>query len=96
MTQTKTWTNTLTCRIREHVITRDGDLIPAGTPCKVLGWSHEEGKIEVRAAAYVYADEWECLEESGTGRDLPATGRGLCLAVHPGNLTFDSIVPDRR
>lgn len=90
-------THTLTCRLRECVITSEGDFIPAGTPVKVMGWTGNdtngdgatgEPKVEVRAAAYMYADTFDF----DTGAS--AVGRGLFVSVHPSNLVFDSMKAD--
>lgn len=85
---------TLTCRLRRHVITSEGDFVPAGTPVKVLGWAGNdtngegatsEAKVEVRTSAYMYADTFDY--DAGTS----AVGCGLYLSVDPADLTFDSI-----
>jgi hypothetical protein len=93
MNTTKRTIQKLTCTLREHVITSEGDFVPAGTPVTVMGWATAEdtGKIEVRAAAYVFAEEWESAATSCDGLDNPATHAELYLAVHPGNLAFASV-----
>ncbi len=91
-------TYTLTCRLRECVITDEGDFIPAGTPVKVMGWTGNDtmgegagndAKVEVRAGAYMYADTFNY----DTGAS--AVGRGLYFSVEPSNLVFDSMKADR-
>lgn len=88
---------TLTCRLRRHVITSDGDFVPAGTPVKVLGWTGNDtngagatgdAKVEVRTSAYMYADTFDY--DAGTS----AVGCGLYLSVEPDNIVFDSIAED--
>lgn len=85
---------TLTCRLLRHVITGEGDFVPAGTPVVVLGWTGNDtngvgatgdAKVEVRTAAYMYADTFDY--DAGTS----AVGCGLHLSVEPANLVFDSI-----
>ena len=94
-----TETHTLTCRLRECVITDEGDFIPAGTPVMVLGWTGNDtngggaigdAKVEVRAAAYMYADTFDFDDPRSA-----AVGRGLCLSVDPANLVFDSMKMNR-
>lgn len=86
---------TLVCRLVRHIITDDGDFIPAGTPVMVLGWSGNDQdspespgrtpeRIAVRTAAYMYADTFDY---DGDG----AVGRGLCLDVEPDNLVYDAV-----
>ena len=88
---------TLVCRLRSHVITTDGDYVPAGTPVKVMGWTgndtHGAGasadaQVEVRASAYMYADTFDF--DTGSA----AVGRGLYLSVDADNLVFDEITED--
>ena len=85
---------TLTCRLLRHVITSEGDFVPAGTPVKVMGWTGNDtngagatsdAKVEVRTSAYMYADTFD--HDAGTS----AVGCGLYLSVDPADLTFDSI-----
>jgi hypothetical protein len=88
--------NKLTCRLKEHVITHEGDFIPEGTPVVVFGWSDHDnpatrGKIECRAAAYVYCDTWEC--EQVDGRDRAAAGSDLLISVDPDNLVYEGWMP---
>jgi hypothetical protein len=94
MNTKNTTTYTLTCRLREFVITDEGDFIPAGTPVKVMGWTGNDtngdgaggdAKVEVRASAYMYADTFDY--DTGTS----AVGRGLYFSVEPGNLVFDAM-----
>lgn len=80
----------LICKIRDHVITEDGDLVLSGTPCKVLGLSDDGNKVEVRASAYVHTEAWTCREWSEDREDRPATDEDLMIKVHPGNLVFNS------
>lgn len=88
---------TLMCRLRRHVITTEGDFVPAGTPVKVMGWRGNdtngsgatgEPMIEVRTAAYMYADTFDY--ETGAA----AVGCGLYLSVEPDNLVYDEISED--
>lgn len=88
---------TLVCRLRAHVITADGDFVPAGTPVKVMGWAgndthgtgaSDDAQVEVRASAYMYADQFDY--DSGTS----AVGRGLYLSVDADNLVFDEITEE--
>lgn len=94
MNTKNTTTYTLTCRLREFVITDEGDFIPAGTPVTVMGWTGNDtngdgasgdAKVEVRAGAYMYADTFDY--DTGTA----AVGRGLYFSVEPRNLVFDAM-----
>jgi hypothetical protein len=95
-----TETHTLTCRLRECVITDEGDFIPAGTPVMVMGWTGNDtngegargdrSSVEVRAAAYMYADTFDFDNPRSA-----AVGRGLYLSVEPANLVFDSMKMNR-
>lgn len=83
----------LTCKLIRSVVTDEGDFIPAGTPVEVFGWGTPEsgtvGKLECRAAAYVYCDTWKCREIDGA--DRPAVGSNFWLATEPDNLAFVEI-----
>jgi hypothetical protein len=86
--------NKLTCKLRKHIVTSEGDFIPEGTPVIVFGWGSEQhtiGKIECRAAAYVYADSWECSEING--HDRAAVGDNFWIAVKPEDLTYAGYEP---
>lgn len=87
------------CTLREHVITDEGDFLPAGTPVQVVGWgdgdkddpaAHDGGKVLVRSMAYMWADQFSVGEIEGA-RDGGCVGTGLWLAVHPGNLMFSEM-----
>lgn len=80
--------NKLTCKLKKHIVTDEGDFIPEGTPVTVFGWGDESraGKIECRAAVYVYADVWECSELNG--HDRAAVGDNFWIAVKPEDLTY--------
>ena len=80
--------NKLTCKLKKHIVTDEGDFIPEGTPVTVFGWGSESraGKIECRAVAYVYADEWECRELNG--HDRTAVGGEFWIAVKPEDLAY--------
>jgi hypothetical protein len=87
--------NKLTFRLKNHVVTDEGDFIPEGTPVTVFGWGDYEsektrGKIECRAAAYVYCDTWECAEVDGW--DRAAVGPDFFIAVDPENLVYAGYV----
>ena len=90
---------TMICKLREHVITDEGDFLPAGTPVQVAGWgdgdkrdpvAEDSGKVMVRSMAYMWCGEYSVndIEEC---RDGGCVGTGLWLAVHPGNLMFSDI-----
>lgn len=90
---------TMICKLREHVITDEGDFLPAGTPVQVVGWGDGDkddpaaadgGKVMVRSMAYMWCGEYSAsdIEEC---RDGGCVGTGLWLAVHPGNLMFSDI-----
>lgn len=81
--------NKLTCKLKRHVVTPEGDFIPEGTPVTVFGWGSESttiGKIECRTAAYVYCDEWKCREIDG--QDRTAVGSDFWIAVKPEDLVY--------
>ena len=81
----------LTCTLKHHVITGEGDFIPEGTPVQVLGWSDDDKpgrpRIEVMSSAYMYADSYS-LEAVANGEDTGAVGYGLFLSVAPESLAF--------
>jgi len=75
----------LICKLTRPVVTNEGDFIPAGTPCEVLRWDKtENGKIEVRTKAYMYADD---LGEDRNG-PVPVVNTGLIIAVDPIDLEY--------
>lgn len=83
----------LTCKLKNYIITRDGDFIPEGTPVTVFGWcdgKEDVGKIECRTAVYVYDGEWEC--EATGACDRSAVGADLFIAVDPCNLVYQGYV----
>jgi hypothetical protein len=93
----------LSCRLREFVITSEGDFIPAGTPVKVMGWKGngstdpEQTDADIRAMrespmVTVRASAYmyaDSFDYEDGGRS--AVGIGLYVEVDPKNLTFDSI-----
>jgi hypothetical protein len=84
--------NKLTCRLKNCVLTNEGDFVPSGTPVEVFGWGDYDNprtrdKIECRAAAYVYAASWECKETHGS--DRASVNGGLWLSVDPENLVYE-------
>lgn len=87
----------LTCTLKTHVITDDGDFLPAGTPVTVYGWNDpcgpDRGKLECRAFAYVYAGEFSHPSHGVTlgEDDCPAVGTGYWLAVAPKNLAYSDV-----
>ena len=83
---------TMICKLREHVITDEGDFLPAGTPVQVVGWGDGDhhGKVEVRSLAYMWCDTFTA-EDIENCRDGGCVGSGLWLAVHPGNLMFSEM-----
>jgi hypothetical protein len=75
----------LICKLNRFVVTAEGDFIPNGTPCEVLRWDKaEEGKIEVRTKAYMYADD---LGDDRNG-PVPVVNYGLIIAVDPIDLVY--------
>lgn len=81
----------LTCKLKNHIVTGEGDFVPEGTPVTVFGWGDYEreetrGKLWCRAAAYVYCDTWE--SEEAEGRDRAAVGPNFFVAVDPENLVY--------
>lgn len=93
----------LACRLRECVITDEGDFIPAGTPVKVMGWKGngsrdpeqtDEFRAEMmrRPMITVRASAYmyaDSFDYEDGGRS--AVGIGLFIDVDPKNLTFDSV-----
>lgn len=77
----------LTCRLKHHVVTDEGDFIPEGTPVQVVGWTDGGDRIEVRTSVYVYPDNWN-PESIIEGRDTGAIGGGLFLSVPPESLVY--------
>lgn len=89
MSKTKT---RLTCTLKHHVITDEGDFVPEGTPVQVIGWSEHDDKpgrprIEVMSSAHMYANSYS-LEAVENGEDTGAVGYGLFLSVAPESLAF--------
>lgn len=80
----------LTCKLREHVITSEGDFIPAGTPVHVAGWAGDGEKITVRTTAYMWADEFSG-DDIEAARDGGSVGSGLWIDVPPGNLVYSEM-----
>ena len=84
----------LFCTLMRHVMTDEGDFIPAGTPVDVIGISDRErlgyygqdGRpltepvIECRVRAYVFCDTYN--------PDKPCVGSGLFVGVSPDNLLY--------
>jgi hypothetical protein len=84
----------LFCTLVNHIMTDEGDFIPAGTPVDVLGISGKErpgyyesdGRpaiepvIECRVRAYVFCDTFD--------PDKPCVGSGLLVGVSPDNLLY--------
>jgi hypothetical protein len=79
----------LVCTLKTHVLTGEGDFIPAGTPVQVVGWAEDGNQIEVRAAAYMYAGEYD-YEEIDKRESHGCVGRGLWLSVGQGGLLYKS------
>ncbi len=92
----------LVCTLNTHVITDEGDFVPAGTPVQVMGWSgydratrgdsggdKKPATVEVRTAAYMYAETFSYGEIEG-GYDTGAVGRGLYLSVPPDALLYSN------
>ena len=93
----------LSCRLRECVITDEGDFIPAGTPVKVMGWKgngssdpeqtdSERSEMMKHPKITVRASAYmyaESFDYDDDGRS--AVGIGLFLDVDPQNLTFDDV-----
>lgn len=81
------------CKLREHVVTDEGDFVPAGTPVQIAGWADGDnyGKIEVRTLAYMWCDTFS-MDAIENGRDGGCVGSGLWLAVSPENLQFSELV----
>jgi hypothetical protein len=93
----------LSCRLRECVITDEGDFIPAGTPVKVMGWKGNGStdteptaarrremvkRPKITVRASAYMYSQSFDYEDG-GRS--AVGIGLFIDVDPQNLTFDDV-----
>lgn len=93
----------LSCRLRECVITGEGDFIPAGTPVKVMGWAGngssdpeptaaKRREMDNRPMITVRASAYmyaESFDYDDDGRS--AVGVGLFVDVDPKNLTFDDV-----
>jgi hypothetical protein len=88
----------LTCALRSHVITDEGDFLPAGTPVQVIGWTASDREqddsnggerqgVEVRAEVYMHDGQWDWVEVSD-GRSGGSIHRGLNLTVDPENLVY--------
>jgi hypothetical protein len=85
----------LICTLRNHVITDEGDFVPAGTPVQVIGWSGndrggevtEPARIEVRTSAYVFADTFD-YESVSNGYSTGCVNDGLYLSVPPEALVY--------
>jgi hypothetical protein len=90
----------LTCRLKHHVVTDEGDFIPEGTPVQVVGWTDDGNRIEVRTSVYVYPDTWN-YEAIVEARDTGAVNDGLFLSVLPESLVYldcqtVKLMPERR
>lgn len=75
----------MTCTLVKHVITDEGDFIPAGMPVDVLQWANDEDQIYVRVYRYMYADfsnDEELSDHLGFIHD------GLVIKTLPENLNF--------
>ena len=77
----------LTCRLKHHFISDEGDYIPEGTPVQVIGWADDGKRIEVRSWAYVYPDPYN-YDEIVAGIDTGAVNDGLFLSVPPESLVY--------
>lgn len=79
----------LICTLNRHIVTDEGDFVPAGTPVQVVGWSkdQDEPRVEVRSWVYMYADsyDYDAIED---GRDTGAVNDGLFLSVPPEALVY--------
>lgn len=84
----------LFCTLVRHVVTDEGDFIPAGTPVDVIccgervrfgflkpdGTQATEVVIECRVRSYAFQAEFD--------PDRPAVGSGLFITVKPDNLVY--------
>lgn len=93
---------TLTCRLLRHVITSEGDFVPAGTPVKVMGWKgngitdpemtdDERREMVQRPKIEVRTSAYMYADTFDHDAGTSAVGCGLYLSVDPADLTFDSI-----
>lgn len=96
---------TLVCRLRSHVITTEGDFVPAKTPVKVMGWMGNGSSDEEQTAAErremqrhpkvtVRTIAYMHADVFDYKTGASAVGRGLYLDVDPSNLVFDEIAED--
>ena len=77
-------THKLFCTLINHVVTDEGDFVPAGTPVQVLQW--DKGKtILVRCSSYMFSSG---VEDDKLGSFHGAIGKGLYIEVDPQNLQF--------
>jgi hypothetical protein len=77
----------LECMLKSHLITSEGDFIPAGTPCKVLQWSTTDNNlIVVKTTAYMHAGGVGENENINTSDGQVC--RGLVVNVAPSKLQF--------
>lgn len=79
------------CKLKQCVLTNEGDLIPEGTPVEVIGWAEGDTcrYVEVRASAYMYVDCWNHAGVEASG--LSCVGEGLYLRVRPEALVFHEL-----
>lgn len=75
------------CTLVKHVITDEGDFIPAGMPVSVLQWSHSDHQIFVRVYRYMYADS---IGHEGWDEHEGFIHNGLIIKTLPENLNFRS------
>lgn len=107
-TEPKAVTYTMLCRLVRHVITDEGDFVPAGTPVKVMGWKGngmtdpemtdaERAEMTRRPVIEVRTVAYMYADsfDTETGRSF-AVGGGLYLSVEPDNLVFDEMNEDYR
>jgi hypothetical protein len=90
----------LTCRLKHHVVTDEGDFVPEGTPVQVVGWADDGKSIEVRTSVYVFPDTWEA-SAIVEARDTGSVNDGLFLSVPPESLVYldcqkVTLMPERR
>jgi len=79
----------LICRLQHHVISRDGDFIPNGSPVQVIGFSDDGKQIEVMSLAHVYADVPR-YEHISAGASTGCVNDGLFFYVPFDSVVFDS------
>lgn len=73
------------CKLKNHVVTPDGDFLPEGLEVEVLSWSgNQEGHILIRTVSHIYAETEPEDLEGWEGN----VGKGLYVDVQPWNLIF--------